>query len=202
MLNWPPGNIFRQDSEPKWLQIHQNLFENTRYHPPKKLQKDQTRQIFWKPICVGKRFRRKSTSYGSSSRSAKWKVLVHWSSVFHTFFKNSTFTIQNGLLPGVFYLNPSCSRKNTFSFGAIWDLFLEEYSLWRRVRHNSKIESKNDLLNNKCTKMLFSWEMTENEWARAQMNGPNRAQQMNGPNKWMGPTGPKWMGPTGPKWIP
>ena len=34
-LNWPRGIIFRQDSEPKWLQIHQNLFENTRNHHPK-----------------------------------------------------------------------------------------------------------------------------------------------------------------------
>ena len=36
MLNWPPDNIFRQDSEPKRLQIHQNLFENTQNHPQKK----------------------------------------------------------------------------------------------------------------------------------------------------------------------
>ena len=50
MLNWPPGNIFRQDPEPNLLQIHQNLFGNTQNHLPEKLKKNQKRQIFWKPI--------------------------------------------------------------------------------------------------------------------------------------------------------
>ena len=34
-LNWHLNIIFHQDSEPKWLQIHQNLFGNTRNHHPK-----------------------------------------------------------------------------------------------------------------------------------------------------------------------
>ena len=35
-LNWPRGIIFRQDSEPKSLQTHRNLFEHTKKHLPKK----------------------------------------------------------------------------------------------------------------------------------------------------------------------
>ena len=50
-LNWPRGNIFRQDSEPKLLQIQRNLFGNTQNPPPKKSPKDQKRPDFWKPIA-------------------------------------------------------------------------------------------------------------------------------------------------------
>ena len=77
---------------------------------------------FW-----GKVFLQKLTSYGTSGRSAKGKMLVRWSFFFHPFFKNWTFTIKTWLLLRVFDLNPSLSWKGTFSFGAIWDLFLEEY---------------------------------------------------------------------------
>ena len=54
-LNWPSGNIFRQDSKPKPLQTHQHLLENTKNHPPKKSPKDQKRPDFWKPIFPQKR---------------------------------------------------------------------------------------------------------------------------------------------------
>ena len=49
-LNWPRGIFFRQDSEPKWLQIQRNILENTQNHTPKKFPKDQKRPDFWKPI--------------------------------------------------------------------------------------------------------------------------------------------------------
>ena len=148
MLNWPPGNIFRQDSEPKWLQIHQNHFENTQNHPPKKLKQNQKRQIWWKPFFVGKLVRRKSTSYGSSGRSAKWKMLVHWSSFFHTFCKNLISTITKLTFTRCFDLNPSFSWKSTFSFGAIWDLFLEEHiAFCDGFDIILKYDPENDLIN-------------------------------------------------------
>ena len=53
---------------------------------------------------------------------------------------------KNDILPQDFDLNPRFSWKNAFSFGAFFDLFLEEHSLLRRVRHNSKIGSRSDLL--------------------------------------------------------
>ena len=41
-LNWPRGNIVRQDSEAKSLQIQRNLLENTQNHPPQKTKNVQT----------------------------------------------------------------------------------------------------------------------------------------------------------------
>ena len=38
---------------------------------------------------------------------------------------------KHSLLPQVFDLNPSSSWKSTFSFGAIWDLFLVEHTAFR-----------------------------------------------------------------------
>ena len=108
-LNWPPNIIFRQGSKPKWLQIQRNLLENTQNHPPKKSQKSNNVKFSENRFCVGKLFRQKSTSYGSSGRSAKWKMLVHWSSVFHTFCKNEISTIKKRTVTRCFDLNPSFS---------------------------------------------------------------------------------------------
>ena len=43
-LNWDPGIILRHGSEPKWLHIHQNLFENTQARPPTQSKNVQTSQ--------------------------------------------------------------------------------------------------------------------------------------------------------------
>ena len=127
-LNWPRGIIFRQDSEPKSLRTHRNLFENTKKTTSTKVQK---RKNIRKPIFIGKLFRQKSTWYGSSGRSAKWKILVHWSSFFHRFQKKRKkldFHDQNI----AFYLKclistPVFPGKSPFSFGALFDLFLVEH---------------------------------------------------------------------------
>ena len=89
--------------------------------------KSQKTSTFPKTVFVGKLFLQKSTSYGTSGRSAKWKMLIRWSSFFHTFCNNLISTIKKPTSTRCFDLNPSLSWKNTFSFGAIWDLFLEEY---------------------------------------------------------------------------
>ena len=98
-------------------------------------EKVQKRQIFRKQNFIGKLFRQKSTWYGSSGRSAKWKILVHWSSFFHLFEKTKKkldFHDQHI----AFYLNmlistPVFQWKSTFSFGALFDLFLEEHTASR-----------------------------------------------------------------------
>ena len=83
------------------------------------------RPDFRKPIFVGKLFRQKSTSYGTSGRSAKWKMLVHRSSFFHRFFKfphKLNFHDQHNHLPLLSISTPVVPERNTLSFEAIWDL--------------------------------------------------------------------------------
>ena len=81
-------------------------------------------------------------------QSGKCSSVDHLS---YTFFKNLTFTIKNGLVPHVLISTP-VFIKNTFSFGAIWDLFLEEYiAFCDGFDIILKYEQKSDLLNkNKC----------------------------------------------------
>jgi hypothetical protein len=191
-------------------------------HPPKNVKK---RHIFWKPMFRPKRFLQKSTSYGSSGRSAWGKILVHWSSNFHTFLENWVFTTKKRPFTSSFWSRPQVfMKKDFFIWSLLWFISCRTYSLLRRVRHNSKIESKSDLLNQKYPKMSFfmrndwKWIGPTNEWAQQgptnewPQQGPTNewAQQgptnewaqgpgPTGPNKWMAPTGPnKWMGPTGP----
>ena len=197
-----------------------NPLKSLRKHPKSPSQKDKKRQIFWKQMFRAKRFLQKSTSYGSSGRSAWGKILVHWFSNFHTFLKNWVFTTKKRPFTSSFWSRPQVSlKKYFFIWSLLWFISCGTYSLLRRVRHNSKIESKSDRQNRNDPKCHFSWEMTENEWAqqgptnewaqqgpnespRMGPTGPNKWMGPTGPNKWMGPTGPnKWMGPTGPKWF-
>ena len=130
-----------------------NPSKSLRKRPKPPSQKAKKRQIFRKPIFIRKLFRQKSTSYGSSGRSAKWKILVHWSSFFHSFCKNTISTIKQMTFTRCFALNPSFSFEGTFSFGAILDLFLEEYiAFCDGFDILLKYDPKNDLLNKKCPK--------------------------------------------------
>ena len=105
-------------------------WKSFRKRPKPPSNKSKKRQHFWKTIFIGKLFRHKSTSYGSSGRSAKWKMLVRWSSFFHLKKKKRKkldFHDQNI----AFYLKicistPVFPWKSTFSFGAFFDLFLVE----------------------------------------------------------------------------
>ena len=110
-LSWPPNNIFRHGSKPKSLQTCRNLFGNAQNHPPTKPKHVNFSE---NRFLVGKLFLQKSTSYGSSGRSAKWKMLVHWSSSFHNFCKNLISTIKNGFLPGVLISTPVFHEKTLF----------------------------------------------------------------------------------------
>ena len=65
-----------------------NPLKSFRKHLKSPSQKDKKRNIFWKQMFRAKRFLQKSTSYGSSGRSAWGKILVRWFSNFHTFLKN------------------------------------------------------------------------------------------------------------------
>ena len=63
---------------------------------------------------------------------------------------------KHSLLPQVFDLDPSFSmEKSVFIWSLISFISGRTYSLLRRVRHDSKIESKSDLLNQKYPKMSF-----------------------------------------------
>ena len=137
-LNWPRLIILRLGSKPKSLQTHRILFENTKNPLSTKAKK---RQIFQKSIFIGKLFLQKSPWYGSSGRSAKWKMLVHWSSFFHLFLKNWTFTTTKHTFTSRVWFQPQFFMKKHFfiwsHLGFIsWRIL---YSLLRRVRHNSKI---------------------------------------------------------------
>ena len=71
---------------------------------------------------------------------------------------------KNGLLLHGFDFNPSSSWQSTFSFGAIWDLFLEEYiAFCDGFNIILKYDPKNDLLNKNDPTFHFSWEMTKDE---------------------------------------
>ena len=158
MLNWPRLIIFRFQAK-----MITNPKKSLRTHPKSPSQKVPKRQIFWKQMFRAKRFLQKWTSYGSSGRSAWGKILAHWSSIFHTFFKNWTFTTKKRHFTSSFWSRPQVFlKKYFFIWSLLWFISCRTYSLLRRVRHNSKIESKNDLLNTKCPKCHFSWEMTEN----------------------------------------
>ena len=61
---------------------------------------------------------------GTSGRSAKGKIIVHWSSFYQVFFKQLNSTIKKTYFYLVFlYINPSFPWKHTFSFGAVWGVF-------------------------------------------------------------------------------
>ena len=68
-----------------------------------------------------KRFLEKSTSYGSSGRSAWGKMLVHWSSIFHTFFKNWVFTTKKQPFTSNVWSRPQVfMEKHFFIWSLLW----------------------------------------------------------------------------------
>ena len=109
-----------------------------------------------------KRFLEKSASYGSSGRSAWGKMLVHWSSNFHRFFKNLVFTTKKRPFTSSFWSRPQVFvKKDFFIWSLLWFISWRIYSLLWRVRHNSKIWPKNDLLNTKHWKIQCFFNMLE-----------------------------------------
>ena len=138
MLNWPPSNIFRLGSKPKSLQTHRKLFENTQNNFPNVTISENR--------FVGENSFFKSRPHMAAQADppeAKCSYIDPLSFILSS--KTGLSRPKNDLLTQVFDLDPRFSWKSTFSFGGFFDLFLEEYSLLRRVRHNSKIEAKNDL---------------------------------------------------------
>ena len=165
-LNWPRLIIFRLGSKPKWLQILQNLLENTQNHPPKKKQKTPTTLNFLKTdLC------RKTLSSKVDLVWQLWPIrkvenartlILFLSSFLKKTKKTGLSRPKHSLLPQDFDLDPSFSmKKSVFIWSLIWFISRRTYSLVRRVRHNSKIESKSDLLNTKHWKIRCFWIMVK-----------------------------------------
>ena len=129
MLNWPPGNIFCQDSEPKYLQIHQNLFGNTQNHPPKnpKTVKISENQFVLENSFVKSRPRMAALA---DPQSGKYSYIDPLSFIISKKNRNKLdFHDQNIAFYLKFLIStPVFSWKSTFSFGALFDLFLVEHT--------------------------------------------------------------------------
>jgi len=124
MLNWPRLIIFRLGSEPKSLQTHRNLFENTKKHPPKKPKnvKFSQNRCF---VQNGFLKSRPPTAALADPPEAKCSYIDPLSFILSS--KTGFSRPKNDLLPQVFDLDPRFSWKSTFSFGAFFDLFLVEH---------------------------------------------------------------------------
>ena len=124
MLNWPRLIIFRLGSKPKSLQTHRNLFGNTKTHPPKK-----PKNVFcFENRCFVQNGFFKSRPHmapQADPQSGKCSYIDLLSFIFSS--KTQISGPRHSLLPQVFDLNPSFSWKSIFSFGAFFDLFLEEH---------------------------------------------------------------------------
>ena len=163
-------------SKPRSLHICKHLLGNVQNHSPKNVETS----ISLKTDLFGTDFRKldlkKSTSYGTSGRSAKGKMTVHWSSFYQVFIKNNFYREKSTFLKGF--------------LGQTHILMEKHFFIWSHLR---------------CVCKRLCLNGANGPRPRAQMNGPKWARgraQMNGP-KWVR-AGPKWMGPgpTGPKWIP
>ena len=90
-LNWDPLIIFRLGCKPEALHICKILTENVDHHVPKKCKHvDISENRF-----VGARlFLEKSIPYATSGHAHKWKMIVHWSSLYQVVIKKFTFTIK------------------------------------------------------------------------------------------------------------
>ena len=123
-LSWPPNIIFRLGSKPKSLQTHRNLFGNTQNRLPERSNnvKFSENQFVLENGFFESRPR---MAPQADPPRAKCSSIDNISFIFST--KTGLSRSETLLLLGVVDLNPSLSWKDTFSFGAIWDLFLEEY---------------------------------------------------------------------------
>ena len=122
----------------------------------------QKRQIFWKPICFWKTLSSKVDLIWHLRPTRKVenaRTLIFFLSCF---LQKLDFYDNRRIFTSCFLSQPQLSLKKHFSIGShLGFISWRIYSLVRRVRHSSKTESKNDLLNKKCPKCNFSWEMTE-----------------------------------------
>ena len=127
-LNWPRGIIFRQDSEPKSLQTHRNLFEHTKKHLPKKSKNvifSENRFLLENSFVKS----RPGMAALVDPQSGKYSYIDPLSFIVSK--KNEKkldFHDQNI----AFYLKclistPVFPGKSPFSFGALFDLFLVEH---------------------------------------------------------------------------
>ena len=149
-LNWPLLIIFRHGSKPKSLQIHQNLFGNAQNHPPKKQKnvKFSENRCYWKTL--------------SSKVDLIWQLRpirkvenARTLIFYHSYFlQKLDFYDQKTYFYPVFWSQPQFSmKKHFFIWSHLGFISWRIYSLVQRVRHNSKMESKNDLLNTKCPRI-------------------------------------------------
>ena len=65
-------------------------------------------------LFLGKLDVKKSPSYGTSGRSAKGKMTVHWSSLYQVFLKKLTFTIADHTFTLCFWSRPQFFMKTHF----------------------------------------------------------------------------------------
>ena len=110
-LNWPRGIIFRQDSEPKSLQTHRNLFGNTQNHPPKNLKTS----TFLKPDFVLENSFVKSRPHMAAQadpQSGKCSYIDSLSFILSA--KTRFLRSTNWLLPGVLLSTPVFHLKALF----------------------------------------------------------------------------------------
>ena len=127
MLNWPRLIIFRLGSEPKWLQIHKNLFGNAQNHPPKKPKnvKFSDNRFLLENSFVKSR---PGMAALADPQSGKCSYINPLSFIFSKKTEKTGLSRpKHSLLPHDFDLDPSFSMTNAFSFGALFDLFLQEY---------------------------------------------------------------------------
>ena len=125
MLNWHPGNIFCHGSKPKSLQTHRNLFGNTQNRPPE----NKTKRFFVENRCFVQNGFLKSRPHMAAladPQSGKCSYIDRLSFILLS--KTGLSRPKHTLLPQVVDLNPSLPWKSIFSFGAIWDLFLEGHT--------------------------------------------------------------------------
>ena len=127
MLNWPRLIIFRLGSKPKSLQTRQNVFENAQNHF---LTKPKNVNISEHQFLLGKHFikSRPHMAALADPQSGKCSYIDPLSFIFSKKTEKLDFHDQNT----AFYLKilistPVFPWKSTFSFGALFDLFLEEH---------------------------------------------------------------------------
>ena len=161
MLNWDPNNIFRLGSKPKLLQIQRNLLENIHNHHPKKSKKIRNVKLSENRCFVQNGFfkNRPHMAAQADPQSGKCSYIDRLSFIL----SSQTVLLRSKTdLYLMFWSQPQFFMKTHFF---IWShlgfISCRTYSLLRRVRHNSKIESKSDLLNKKCPNILF---FMRNDW--------------------------------------
>ena len=157
MLNWPPGNIFVRipsQNDYKSIKISSETPQTTFQ---KSSQKYQNVTISENRFLLENSFVKSRPHMAAQADPQSGKCSYVDPLSFIVSAKTRFLRSKNRLLPGVLLSTP-VSHKHThfFIWSLLWFISCRTYSLLRRVWHNSKIESKSGLLNNKWPKMSFS----------------------------------------------